>query len=406
MRHALTVMLLFGWAAVMPIQCSPAPAQAPEPQSEVTRIRSEIGRIEQAQIPDQGAALFLLAKEYVQLGERAKALSLLKECMALDEGFDPSDARSLARLRSEPEFQQLVAKVHKHRPAVHNARVAFTFPENDLFPEGLAVDPIRHIFYMGSMHRKKIVMRDNKGAVSDFVKPDLYHLLELGGIKVDPADHSVWAASDKGHDSELLHFDAGGRLLERASPPGAGPHVLNDLVLRGKQDIYITDTLAQQVYRFDRKLHNFTAMTLPRPLFGPNGITLTPDASLLYIADSMGVIRVDLMMNTAADVEPDSHDTLAGNDGLYWYKRSLLGVQYGTGSFRVMRWRLSPDGRRVTKSEVLEYRSRLLTFPTTGAVYQDSFYFIANTGIGNLDHDQIVDEKKLEPVHIAVVPLN
>ena len=33
------------------------------------------------------------------------------------------------------------------------------------------------------------------------------------------------------------------------------------------------------------------------------------------------------------------------------------------------------------------------------------FYFIANTGIYNLD-DKIVDPKKLQPVHIAVVELN
>jgi hypothetical protein len=62
------------------------------------------------------------------------------------------------------------------------------------------------------------------GEVSDFVKPDLYGLPGLGGIKVDPADHGLWAASDKDRDSELLHFDARGKLLERYPPPGAGPH--------------------------------------------------------------------------------------------------------------------------------------------------------------------------------------
>jgi hypothetical protein len=382
-------------------------ASAPRP-SDAARIQTEIARLEQniPKVPDRGAGLFLLAKEYVQLGEREKALSLLKQCISLDEGFDPSGSVILAPLRSSPEFQQLIGEVRVHRPPVQRARVAFTFPEKDLFPEGLAVDPDRHIFYMGSMHRKKIVMRDAEGEVSDFVKPGLYNLLGLGGIKIDPADHSVWAASDNDHDSELLHFDAQGKLLERYSPPGAGPHVLNDLVLRGERDLYVTDTLAQQVYRFDRRIHNFSPMSLPRSLFGPNGIAITADENLLYIADLMGVIQVDLRTNSAVNVDPGEHNTLAGNDGLYWYKGSLLGLQYGTGAFRAMRWRLSPDGRRVVSSEVLEYRSRLMTDPTTGAVYHDQFYFIANTGIDNLNDDKIVDVKKLEPVHIAVVPLN
>jgi hypothetical protein len=46
-----------------------------------------------------------------------------------------------------------------------------------------------------------------------------------------------------------------------------------------------------------------------------------------------------------------------------------------------------------------------VSFPTTGAVAGENFYYIANTGIANLQDDKIVDPAKLEPVHIAVVPL-
>jgi hypothetical protein len=70
-----------------------------------------------------------------------------------------------------------------------------------------------------------------------------------------------------------------------------------------------------------------------------------------------------------------------------------------------MRWQLAPDGRKVTGSETLEYRSALVSDPTTGAILGDRFYFIANTGIDNLEDDKIVDPAKLEPIHIAVVAL-
>jgi hypothetical protein len=70
-----------------------------------------------------------------------------------------------------------------------------------------------------------------------------------------------------------------------------------------------------------------------------------------------------------------------------------------------MRWRLSPDGRKVRHSEVLEYRTPLVDDPTTGAVYHGGFYYIANSGIDNLENDEIVDPAKLAPVHIAYVPL-
>jgi hypothetical protein len=245
------------------------------------------------------------------------------------------------------------------------------------------------------------------GEVADFVKPDLYDLMPVGGVRIDTTDHGVWVATDPGvkNRSELVHFDAQGKLLERYVAPGAGRHNLNDLVLRNPHEIYTTDTAANQVYHFDGTTHAFAPLNLPRPIFGPNGITLSIDGNLLYFADLLGVIRVDLRTNKAEDVNPGQHNTLAGIDGLYWYKGDLVGVQYGTSAFRVMRWKLSRDGRRVTASEVLERGTELVSFPTTGDILGDKFYFIANTGIGNLENDNIVDPAKLEPVHIAVVGL-
>jgi DNA-binding beta-propeller fold protein YncE len=390
---------------------SPAQQNPPPPPADAAAVRAEIQRVEsaRAEIPDRGAVLFLLAKRYTHLGEPQKAISLLKECVALDEGFDPDNYPPLESLRALPEFRALVAQVHLLHPPVHRSRVAFDVPEADLIPEGLAYDPAARVFYLGSMHRRKIVRITEAGEVSDFVKPELYGLMPVGGVHVDPADRSVWAASDPGEArrSELLHFDSQGKLLERYPAPGPGPHDLNDLVLRGATEIFVTDTDGHKVYRFDRKSHAFTALAFPRPLFYPNGITVSAEESLLYVADLMGVLQVDLPNNQVREVHPGKGNTLAGIDGLYWYKNSLLAAQYGTGAFRIARFQLSPDGTRVTRSEVLEYRTPVLSFPTTGAIAGNQFYFIANTGIDNWDgeKDQILDPAKLEPVHIAVVPL-
>jgi hypothetical protein len=389
-----------------PLQNSTAPAPA---LSDEVRVRSEIRAVEDLlpHSPDRGGALYFLARRYAQLGQLQKALALLKECISKNEGFDPGDAPAFEPLKADPEFRTLVELVRRRYPPVYQARVAFTIPETDLFPEGLAVDLDKHVFYMGSMHRRKIVQITQTGEVSDFVKPGLYDLMPIGGIKADPADHGLWAATDPGdkNRSELLHFDSLGRLLERFFAPGAGRHDLNDLVLRNSQEVYITDTDANHVYRFDRQSHHFSTLTFPRPLFYPNGITLSDDGNLLYVADILGVVQVDLRTNAAREVTPGKGNTLAGIDGLYWYKGSLVGVQYGTGSDRVVRWRLSRDGLQVTSTEILEYRSTLVSFPTTGAIVGQNFYFISNTGIGNLKDDKVVDPNKLEPVHVAVVPL-
>ena len=186
-----------------------APIVAP---ADAKKIRSDIQAIEAMpqRFPEHGAALFFLARLYARLGELQKAIALLKECDALDQGFDPGAARGLRVLKDQAEFQQLVERARRRYPPVHHARVAFTVPDKDLFPEGLAVDAGKGLFYMGSMHRKKIVKITTSGEVFDFVPEGLYGLNPVGGIRIDPLDHDVWAASDPGETraSELLHFDA------------------------------------------------------------------------------------------------------------------------------------------------------------------------------------------------------
>lgn len=396
-------------------QVSTLPTAPIPPPGDPQRLRDEIKAVENLlpNLTDQGAALFLLAHHYARLGDPAKALNLLKECVALDEGFDPSDEPAFASLKSNPEFRQLIEAVRHRYPAVHQAHLAFTLTQNDLFPEGLAVNTTQRNFYMGSMHHNEIVRITEAGAISDFVKEGIYDLMPVGGVHIDPADQSVWCATDPGEKnrSEIVHFDLSGKLIEHYAAPGVGPHDLNDLVLRNSMEIYTTDTFANRVFSFDRKTRTFSPLNLSagkhgRPLFYPNGITLSQNGNELYVADFLGIVRFDLRTNEVDDVKPAPHDTLAGVDGLYWYEGGLVGIQNGTGANRVVRWQLSSDGSRVTSTTVLERGTELVNDPTTGAILDGKLYFIANTGIANLDDNgKIVDPARLEPLHIAVVPL-
>jgi hypothetical protein len=373
------------------------------------RFHDDIKSLEELQprVTDRGAALFLLAHDYARLGEHAKALELLKQCMALDAGFDPRSDSAFSSLHDNPEFVTLVERVRQQTPPVRRARVAFTVAQNDLFPEGLAVDASKRTFYMGSEYHNKIVRISEAGKVTDFVKEGIYDLMPVGGVHVDPTDHSVWCATDPGkkNRSEIVHFDTKGKLLERYVPSTPGPHGLNDLVLHGRSEIFVTDSDGNHVFRFDRQSHRFSELDLGRPVFGPNGITVSGDGNLLFVGDDLGVIRMDLRTKEARDVKPLAHDTMAGVDGLYWYEGSLVGIEYGTGAYRVMRWKLSPDGREVKSSETLERGTEMVRNPTTGTILEGNFYFMANTGIENLADGRIADPAKLEPLRIAILAL-
>jgi hypothetical protein len=397
-----------------------AAAAAQEPANE-PEIRAEMAVAERllGKTPDRAAVLYLLAALHAQLGEIHEAMSNLKECVSLKEGFDPSGGPEFAALKGSREYDQLVEQVRKDFPAVHQARLVYVTTEKDLVPEGLAYDSARNVFYLSSLNLRKIVKIPGnvvikapaKGAVpergGDFTPGDRYKLLPILGIRMDPTDGSVWSNSclDEGR-ADLLHFDAQGTLLGRYASQEPGKHCFNDLVVLPSGEVFLTDTLANKLLEFHPKTQAFSEVKASRELLEPNGITLAGDNQSLYFADQLGVLRVDLKSRDSVEVDAGAHSTLAGVDGLYWHKGSLIAIQNGIGTPRVAAFQLSNDGAHVSKTTILEYRSNLCVLPTTGALREDDFYYIVNSGADNLNtNDRVLDVTKLEPVRIAVIHL-
>src|SRR6266436_6610870 len=376
--------------------------------ADAAELREQIAVVEKLKtvVPDRGAVLFSLSTAKQHLGETREALELLKECLKLREGFDPSGSPSVLRLKGTKEFVDLVAAVRRDFPAVARARLAFVTEEKDLIPEGLAYDAKRNLFYLSSLNRKKIVKIDSEGRVADFVPADRYGLLPVLGIRLDPADGTVWADTfeDAGR-TDLVHFDSAGKLLDRYAPKDNAKRGFNDLVVRKNGEVITTDSLNNKVFRLEPHSGAFLALPVYRTLFYPNGIALADDDRSLYVADAVGIVKFDLADNSSRDVDPGPRNTTAGADGLYWHNGSLIAVQNGMGSPRVAAFKLSKDGNRVTQTTVLENRTQFTALPTTGAIRGNDFYFIANSQIDNLNGDKIMDVTKLAAVRIAVVRL-
>ena len=381
---------------------------APAEPADAQEIRNQIAAVQKLQstLPDRGAALYFLAAAKEHLRENREALALLKECLALQEGFDPSGDPAFLGLKESKEFTAQIENVHRDFPIVAQAREAVRTTEKDLVPEGLSYDAQRNVFYLSSLNRRKIVEIGRDGRTSDFVPADRYGLLPVLGIRISPGDGTVWADSftDSGR-TELLHFDTSGKLLGRFKPEGSAKHGFNDLVIRKNSEVITTDNLANAVLRFDPAARTFTVLPMHRPLFYPNGIALSEDDRTLYVADSLGVVRVDLATGESRDVDPGPKSTLAGIDGLYWHNGSLIGIQNGIGSPRVAAFRLSSDGLRVTRTTVLENRSKFCVLPTTGAIRGSDFFFIANSQIDNMNNDKVMDVTRLEVIRIGVLRL-
>ena len=376
---------------------------------DASAVREQIAKIEKRlpQIPDRAAALYLLATLKQHVGETREALQDLKDCVALKEGFDPSGSPSLGALKGTKEFDDLVSSVHRDFPIVAHAKLAMASEEKDLIPEGLAYDARRNLFLLSSLHQRKIVAIGADGKAADFAPSGFVRILPILGIRPDPNDGSVWANSwdENGDRSELLHFDSAGELLGRYASNDHAKHGFNDLVVAKDGDIFLTDSVSNEVYHFSPPTQLFARLPLYRELSAPNGIALTEDGQQLFIADDFGLVRIDLATNASSEVSPGPRATLAGIDGLYYRKGTLIAVQNGIGQPRIVAFRLNKNNSAVTQTTVLENRTGFTKLPTTGALRENDFYFITNSGIDNLDGNRILDVTRLEPTRIAVVHL-
>src|SRR3954468_24846939 len=92
---------------------------------------------------------------------------------------------------------------------LRSSELAFTIHEKDLIPEGIAYDPTRKEFYVGSLLKRKIVRIDSSGRASNFTSEGQDGLFMVLGMKVDPKRRTLWVCSAAGKGAKEFDGHAG-----------------------------------------------------------------------------------------------------------------------------------------------------------------------------------------------------
>lgn len=353
---------------------------------------------------DTAAVRFGMALDYAKLGNYQKALSTLEQALKDTPWLDPASEPEFKPLSGCAAFRKLVTRVEARYPVTAASKIAFTIEPRDLIPEGLASDPADGSFYLSSIYHCKIVKIAPEGKVSDFVAEGQDGLQGVLGIKVDPRDRSVWAASQRAGESALFHFNASGKLLAKYAPQEAGKHLFNDLVITPQGDVFITDSEDASVYKLPAGASKLVRYSVGKRYY-PNGIALSSDGETAFVAHAFGIARMDLNDGSLVELQAAPEISTAQVDGLYFLDNSLIAIQNGYGANRIVRLQLAPDGKSVLSGKLLEFRSPNLELPTTGAILNGRFYYIVNSQIDHEQDGKLKDEDQLKPVKIAVLPL-
>lgn len=367
-----------------------------------------------AMLPDQPTAVLVRAVALARAGARADAIDAVRRLLR----WDPRYARraledsALAPLRAALHDLNVAGLAERADRPIARAHPWAVIAERDLIPEGTAYDPATRSVLVGSLNKYKIVAIGPDGRVSDRVPSERHGLRSVAGIHVDASRGVLWVTSNPRYDgpdtttSRLFAFDAAtGGFRSSYLAPTPGPHFFNDITTGRDGAVYLTDTQAREVLTLRPGGGQLEPFAPVGDVLAPNGITISTDGRHLFVADAdhVQVVALDRALSWRLAV-PDSFHLGGGIDGLAFAGDALI-AHHPLAFWRISRYQLDPEHRRVIDREEIEANTPDSRTSTTGEVVDGAYVFFGN---GQLDrmNNRTIDSATMDPVRMYRIALD
>ena len=351
------------------------------------------------------AVLMAAAEALARSGKPAEAVSWIDRAAAMGGvGNLERIEEAFAAARSAPGVEPALAKLRSNDVPIARGKVAFTLEEKDLLPESVAYDPASRAFYVGSLHKRKIVRVGADGAAQDFVPQGGDGVWAVLGMKVDPRRRELWANSCNPVEASppmapeepatlgqagvfRWSLDTGKLVAKHVIGSKDAPVCFNDLVITPDGIAWIS--AGPDVYRL-------APGSAPERFIGSdgfiNGIAASDDGSRIFLAHHLrGVQVLDPATRAVTPLKLPGDATLAGIDGLYVRGRTLVAVQNGLGKSpeRVVQAALDASLSTVTCHVVLDRNRPEYDIPTTGVLVGDDLYYVASSQLRSFENGRV-----------------
>jgi sugar lactone lactonase YvrE len=346
--------------------------------------------------PAHPTAMYKLASAQALRGQSEAAIDTLSELADMGLSFDPDADTDYAALKGLRGFKSVRREFARNRDdARGDAERTFRLKSPTFIPEGIAFDPERRHFYVGSVHERRIVRVLRDDTELEFAGPD--KLWAVFGMSVDEPRDLLWVTTAAIPEMKDARADELGKTAivglqlktgeqkHRFVLDDKGEHQLGDVIVHDGK-LYATDSRGGILYSVDPKSGTFKALTQPGELSSPQGLVVSRDEDHLYVADyTQGLYRYAFDGGKLERLEVGKGISVYGIDGLYRYKNDLLVIQNGIKPHRIARLGLVDRGRRVRHLRVLAANLKAFDEPTLGVVVDKEFYFVANSQWGRFD---------------------
>ncbi len=356
--------------------------------------------------PDHPSVVFLRAHANGLAGRDDAARADLRTLQRWDARYARLALRDTTVARLRRDFPDVDSLARLAEQPVSRGSVWATIAERDLVAEGTAWDPATRSVLVGSLNKHKIVAIAPDGAVTDRVAAGVNGLRSVVGIHVDSTRHILWAASNARYDtptdstpSALFAFDArSGAFKSRLTVPGSGRHFLNDVTSGPDGTVYVTDTEAGRVWYGAPGASELRELTALGRILAPNGITISSDGRVLFVADGDHIQALDIRAGSTWRIATPDSVNVSGIDGLAFDGGSLI-AHHPLSFWKIAKYSLDPTWRRIQARQLIEANTPDGRTSTTGEIAGDFYVYIGNSQIDRMNL-KTIDAQTMEPIRI------
>jgi hypothetical protein len=341
--------------------------------------------------PYHQGILYQLGMAAALTGHKDEAIENLKKAILIDASFRLSGLADFDAIKNTPEFASLLSLQKECQRQVIHSDTAFVIRDRQLHAEGIEYDPSQRVFYLGSIHKRKVIKVSADRKISDFCTSAFQGMTSVFGMKADLKKNTLWVCSSP--MEEMENYDSAARsavyqfnlrtgdLIEKIQRPVYEKDgVFGDLILNKSGDVFIPDSQTNTIFIVNEKTHQLEPFFTSSEFWNIQGIAFSDDEKFLFIADYVsGLYRLTIKTKTLVPLACDLEISLKGIDGLNFVNRSLIAVQNGTNPKRVTRYRLNPDLDKIISFEIIDRQHPAFNEPTLGVLSNNVFYYIANS---------------------------
>jgi len=92
-------------------------------------------------------------------GNEGDALTLLTQLVEMGLIYDAAADEDFNSIKESEAYKNVLRKFEQNKTPIGRSEIAFKLPEKDLITESVAYDPKTEIFYISSVHQRKLFRR-------------------------------------------------------------------------------------------------------------------------------------------------------------------------------------------------------------------------------------------------------